>query len=301
MIRNTRAFLITGLLALPVAALLCLIFSQGMGRVWPAMVHLTLFGWITAMILTVNYHTMPVFSGRDFPYPWLIWVHWAVWATGVTLVTTGLLFGHDATVTVGLELELTAALVFIANTLLLFRCGPRRAHRPPAPPIVGQAQVDRVGTQATRGAGTTLPLSLVILLAVRLGWIGGAWVLPAEHLATLGWLMLMVVGVAYHVLPRFSGHGTRGLRWARVQVCFHFVALVLMVLSLGFGWTRAFACGGLLMTVALALFAWTIWPALHASDLRHADTHFVPIAPAPLPIQAARAGTHRDGSWHVQQ
>ena len=32
--------------------------------------------------------------------------------------------------------------------------------------------------------------------------------LAAEHLVVLGWVMLMIVGVAYHVLPRFSGCGS---------------------------------------------------------------------------------------------
>lgn len=263
MIRSTRAFLVVGLIALPSAALLSLLSSQGVSGAWPAMVHLALFGWITAMILTVNYHTMPVFSGRDFPHPSLIWVHWATWACGISMETTALLIGWDGGAATGLLLQLAASLVFVANTLLLFRRGPRQAHRPLAPPIVGQPQVDHVGTRATRGAGMSLPLALLVLFATRLGWIGSEWVLPAEHLATLGWLMLMVVGVAYHVLPRFTGRGTRGMAWARAQLRCHLAALAMMVLSLGFGWAWAFAVGGLLMTLALGLFAWTIWPTLY--------------------------------------
>jgi hypothetical protein len=72
----------------------------------------------------------------------------------------------------------------------------------------------------------------------------------------------MIVGVAYHVLPRFSGSGTRGPAWARAQLLCHAAALALIVLSLGLGWTSAFAIGGLLMALALGLFAWTIWPTL---------------------------------------
>jgi hypothetical protein len=263
MTRSTLAFLVVGLITLPGAAMLSLLSLQGVSGVWSAMVHLTLFGWITAMILTVNYHTMPVFSGRDFPYPSLIWAHWAAWVGGISLETIGLLIGWDAGAAAGLLLQLAAALLFVTNMLLLFRRGPRRVHGPLAPPIVDQPQVDRVGTQATRGAGMSLPLALLMLLAVRLGWIGSEWVLPAEHLATLGWLMLMVVGVAYHVLPRFTGRGTRGPAWARAQMRCHLAALVMMVLSLGFGWAWAFAVGGLLMTLALGLFAWTIWPTLY--------------------------------------
>ena len=79
-------------------------------------------------------------------------------------------------------------------------------------------------------------------------------------------IMLMIVGVAYHVLPRFSGCATRGTSWARTQLGCHLLALALIVLSLGLGWPAAFAAGGLLMALALGLFAWTIWPSIRAQQ-----------------------------------
>jgi hypothetical protein len=259
---STRAFVVAGLIALPAAALLHLLALLGISRTWPAMVHLMLFGWITAMIYAVNYHTMPVFSGRDFPSPRLVWAQWAAWCAGVALATGGTLTGWRGGEVAGLLLQVIAALTFVANVILLFVRGPRRPHRPLLPAIAGQPQVDRLGTQATKIAGLSLPLALLLLLAVRLEWLSGSWLLAGEHLATLGWTMLMIVGVAYHVLPRFSGIGTRGPAWARAQLLCHVGALALIVLALGFAWTQAFAAGGLLMTLALGLFAWTVWPTL---------------------------------------
>lgn len=259
---SARAFVVGALIALPAAALLSLLASLGVSATWAAMVHLLLFGWITGMIYAVNYHTMPVFAARDFPSPRLIWLNALLWAAGAALAAAGTLLGWPAGSALGLALELAAALAFMANVVLLFRRGPRRSNRPPTPPIPGQPQVDRLATYATRGAGLALPLALLLLLLGRIGWIDGAWVLAAEHLATLGWIMLMIVGVAYHVLPRFSGAGTRGPAWARAQLACHYGALALIVPALGLGWRVPFALGGLLMTLALALFAWTIWPAL---------------------------------------
>jgi hypothetical protein len=262
MIGSTRAFLFFALFALPSAALLHLLALLGIPNAWPAMVYLTIFGWITAMIMVVSYHTTPVFSARDFPYPALIWVHWALLSTGAALTSGGVLASWRVGLIVGLLLQIGGALVFVANTILLFRSGVPRPHRPLMPPIAGQVLVDRAGTSATKLAGVCLPLALVLLLAAQLGWVGGAWTLAAEHLATLGWLMLMIVGVAYHILPRFSACGTRGPAWVRAQLLSHVVALVLIVLSLGFGWKVGFALGGFLMTLALGLFAGTIWPTL---------------------------------------
>jgi hypothetical protein len=275
MIGSTRAFLIGALFALPVAAVLHLLALLGVAGAWPVMVHLTIFGWITAMIVAVNYHTMPVFSARDFPFPTLIWGHWALSSTGVALASSGLLASWGAITAIGLLLQLGGALMFVTNTILLFLRGARRQHRHPTPPIAGQPQVDRAGSSATKVAGICLPLALVLLLAAQLGWIGGQWVLAAEHLATLGWMMLMIVGVAYHILPRFSGCGTRGPAWARAQLLSHFGALALIVPALGFGWTRGFALGGGLMALALGLFAWTVWPTLHSIQSQPATVTLV--------------------------
>jgi hypothetical protein len=286
---STRAFAVGSLVALPAAALLYLLSALGVIGAWPAMVHLTIFGWISGMIFTVNYHTMPVFAARDFPYPRLVWSHWAAWAAGAALATAGLLVGWSAAVVLGLLLELAAALIFVANTILLFARGPRRATRPLPPPIANQPLVDKVATQATKGAGMALPLALLLLLASRLGWIGGEWALAAEHLAALGWLMMMIVGVAYHVLPRFSGRATRGPRWARWQLRAHYAALALIMLGLGLGWPRAFAAGGALMALALALFARIVWPTLVVIRSQLADGAAAAVTPDQVTVRPGQA------------
>jgi hypothetical protein len=161
----------------------------------------------------------------------------------------------------GLVLQVLASLWFIATTILLFRRGPRRRQLPP-PTFAHQRAIDRVATPATHRAALCLPWSLGILLAAQSGWVASTWVLAAEHLAMLGWMMLMIVGVAQHVSPRYSGRAVRGPAWARTQPGVHTPALVLMVLVLGLGWSLLLALGAVEMSGALALFAWPIWPAL---------------------------------------
>lgn len=117
-------------------------------------------------------------------------------------------------------------------------------------------------------------MALLLLLAQHLQWIGSIWLLASEHLVALGWVMLMIVGVAYHVLPRFSAQDVRGITWARTQLQCHGGALTLIVLGLGFGWPRLFTLGGLLMALGTALFAWTIWPTLRAI---HPCPHVAPL------------------------
>jgi hypothetical protein len=275
---TTRAFFVVGLVALVVAALLHLLVQIGLIGLWTAVVHLTIFGWITAMILGVSYHTMPVFSGRHFPYPRLTQAHCTAFSVGIVLTTAGLLGTQDSLVIPGLALEVVAALLFVTNVVLLFKRGVLQPGGPPQPPVPGQSEVDRVGSLATRIAGLSLPCALLLLLGVYTDVLSVPWVLAAEHLATLGWIMLMIVGVAVHVLPRFSGHGSRGAAWARITVSMHLLALLVMTPALGFGWTWLFAVGATIMAGAIALFAWTIWPAIVVNK------------PRPLPIRLSLKG-----------
>lgn len=260
----TRAWLAAALLLLVGAALLHSAMAIGLTAVWPALIHLTLFGWIGGMIVAVNYHTMPVFTRRDFPAPKLIWLHLGAQLAGLALATAGLLGAGRGLVAAGLALELVASLLFLLNIALLIARGPRR-NLPPMPlPVPTQGPVDRVGTAATTAAGLCLPAALGLLLAARTGALGGSWWLAAEHLAALGWVMLMIAGVAYHVLPRFSGRGTRGVAWVRAQLGLHLPALGLIVAGLGLGQGGVFAAGGVTMSLALALFGYSVWPTLRA-------------------------------------
>lgn len=270
MARSTKLFVVSGLLALAAATTLHLLLALGWDQAWAALVHITLFGWISGLIFAINYHTMPVFAARDFPWPRLIWLHWAVFSGGITVAALGLLTSWRWLTLLGLGLELTSSLLFMLNTLSLFLRGVPRGARMPAPPA--QRAVDRLATTATKAAGLCLPLALAVLLAQRLGWLGAQWWLAAEHLTTLGWVLLMIVGVACHVLPRWTGVALRGATWLRWQLRTHLAALLLMVLALGLGWSALFAVGGVLMAVALTLFGWLIWPPLRQRDpLRLAD------------------------------
>jgi hypothetical protein len=272
MSRPVRAWLGVALAALLAAATLHLLTLLGVGAVWGAMVHLTLFGWITALIIAMSYHTLPNFSGRELPFPQLVWLHAVVFCCGVVLAISGLFLGAPLE-HAGLALETAAALLFVLNIALLLIRGRRREGCSVRPPLPDIDRVDRAGRLATIGAGLCLPVALGLLLAGRAGWLGGEWALAAEHLGALGWVMLMIVGVALHVLPRFSGRAVLGFGWVRAQLICHLTALLLIVPALGVGHTSIFAAGGVLMAVATALFAWAIWPTLvpaarPASDLR---------------------------------
>jgi cbb3-type cytochrome oxidase subunit 1 len=117
---------------------------------------------------------------------------------------------------------------------------------------------------------------LWLCLGVTLGVVMSFWpyalmVRPAHmHANLLGFVSMMIFGVAYHVLPRFSGSPLHSPRLAVLHLWIANAGLLLMVA----GWIarvwlpsaiRAVQLGGLLSAAGAFLFAWNLWRTLGAS------------------------------------
>jgi hypothetical protein len=276
---DTRRFLAIAFGALLIAAALHLAVTAGVAWLWPAAVELVLFGWVTGMILAVSYHTVPAFSAREFPYPAVGRLHGLLFAVGLALALAGRLGAGAGVTAAGLWIQAVAALVFLANVALLFARGPRASHRLPPSPVPQQAELDRLGTVATSVAGLCLPPALMLAALAASGALAPSWRLAAEHLALLGWVMGTIVGVALHVLPRFTGRPLGAPVWARRQLAAQGLGVALMVPALGLGWTGVFALGGLVMAGAIGLFGWTVRPALATRPLIRPEA--LPVAGGP--------------------
>jgi len=126
----------------------------------------------------------------------------------------------------------------------------------------------------------TLPWAPVEGTVSQVAWIaavGGFAMLPDldQHCSTVSDMWGPVTDVPSNMI---GGPG-----WARAQLSCHLGALALMVPALGFAWPRVFAAGGLLMALAIGLFAWTVWPTLRT--IRAQVAARATIAPAAITIQ----------------
>lgn len=95
------------------------------------------------------------------------------------------------------------------------------------------------------------------------------WMRPAHlHALLLGFVMMMIAGVAYHIIPRFSLaqlHSTRLAQWHLVVANAGLVLLVSGFLLRGKGVPVApqvLAAGGVLSLSGAWMFAWNIWRTL---------------------------------------
>ena len=91
------------------------------------------------------------------------------------------------------------------------------------------------------------------------------------HMNLLGFVSMMIYGVSYHVMPRFTGNAIHNVRLAVAQLWLANAGLALLVA--GFG-VRAqggrasiylLAIGGVLGAVAAYVFIYNIWRTLEGS------------------------------------
>lgn len=274
----TRVFGLTALAALAGATALHVGVLAGEQVLWAPMVRLLLFGWITGFILAVSYHAMPAFLARDFPWPVLSTSHAVLFALSTAAATAADL-ARPTLVPWTTGLQAAVGALFLVNVMALVFRGRRRPTGPSVT-LPAQRQVDRIASRATSAAGAALPAGLALLAAADAGRLAPEWRLAAVHLSTLGWVLGMVVGVGYHVLPRTSGRPIRSVGLVRLQLAVHALAVALIVPALGWGRPDVFVAGGLLMALAMVLFAAAVRPSLAVP--RRPDA---PIAPGSIEVR----------------
>jgi cbb3-type cytochrome oxidase subunit 1 len=112
-------------------------------------------------------------------------------------------------------------------------------------------------------AWLTLGVTLGVGMAARPAWVVHR---PAHvHMVLLGFVTMMIYGVAYHVVPRFAGHPLHGRRAAAAHWWVSNAGLALMVagfVARGIGArlaTPVLATGGVLSALGAYTFAYVLW------------------------------------------
>jgi hypothetical protein len=260
--RYSRGFVAIALVVLVVVALFHLAALAGLWAYWSAMVALGLLGWASGMIFAIAYHVMPVFLARDFPTHAPLRGHFLVFGLATLWLTLAHGLRHAPAIAIGYALYGGSGAWFVYNLFVLIREGTPRPAGPPPAPFAEQRAVDRAAIQATRIAPFSLVGAPLLLAAVYADWVPGRWHLAGEHWIVLGWLMPMVMGVAYHILPRFSHIQTRSIVWVRTQLYLHLVAVPCIVIGLGASVPVLFTIGAAIGGSSLLLFLWNILPTL---------------------------------------
>ena len=127
-------------------------------------------------------------------------------------------------------------------------------------------------------AWLTAGVSLGIGMAVHPAWT--VYRTAHLHMNLLGFVTMMIFGVAYHVIPRFTGHPLHSPRLAGLQWWLANIGLALFVTGLALLPATRYAtparivvaAGGLLSGLAAYAFVYNMWRTIDGPARRRTDT-----------------------------
>jgi cbb3-type cytochrome oxidase subunit 1 len=115
-------------------------------------------------------------------------------------------------------------------------------------------------------------LGLGICLGLWMGFSPAAVIYrPAHaHLNLLGFVSMLIFGVAYHVIPRFTGNPLHSRRLAEWHLRASNTGLVVLVIGFGFqpwrpGARTAIAAGAVLSAAGAFMFIYNLWRTMDGS------------------------------------
>ncbi|MEE9614090.1 MAG: hypothetical protein V3W31_03925 [Thermodesulfobacteriota bacterium] len=94
-------------------------------------------------------------------------------------------------------------------------------------------------------------LVLAVLLGIHMGQAGPQYPYRPihTHLNLLGWMSMMIFGVSYHILPRFSGQPL----WSESLSLWHLWLANIGLVGMSLGWVVASAGGGSFVLIAFSI------------------------------------------------
>jgi cbb3-type cytochrome oxidase subunit 1 len=135
-------------------------------------------------------------------------------------------------------------------------------------------------------------LALGVMVGVAMG-IHPTWTVYRTahmHIMLLGFVAMMIFGVAYHVIPRFAGHPLHDRRAALAHWWLANTGLTAMVIGFvgranaASGATAAISAGGVLSGIGAYVFAYLVWQTIDGPRSRQLDDRAVVQSTQPVAI-----------------
>lgn len=247
---------------------------------FPAITHLSLIGFLTQMIIGVTYFIIPVFIRKDIYNKRWAGIHFLMVNIGIIGLTVGYAASWLTLMKVGALIEALSVyfLTFIFMTTVI-KGPPVDKSKDPwfarhCLFLIAESdkEVDKWATNFTRASmiyyliGCTLG-AVIVWDPIRFYFLR----ISHAHINLLGWVGMMIVGVAYHFFPRFScvplNPKVVKLNFQLYQVAFAglVISMALVSYNIPLLWhLRTFFA--VLEASSLILFVVTIWKAVKPKD-----------------------------------
>ncbi len=192
-------FFLTAPLFLFAAAILIVMSPDALASRWTpqalALTHALTLGFLAMVMLGALLQMLPVVAGSPLPAPrWVAWVSHVALVLGTVALMAGFLTAEPAAYGIGVVLlGVSFAVFLVAATISLARAVP--------------------GFTVNGIRFAVISLAVTLLLGLALALLRAGWWAPAAvesaiaaHVSfgLIGWVLLLVIGVAYQVVPMFQ-------------------------------------------------------------------------------------------------
>lgn len=207
--------------------------------------HLFTLGWLTTTIFGALYQLLPVALGAPVHSEKMGHASFWTFAPGVALFVAGILRNSLPLHHAGIALLTTGIVLLIANVGLTL---PKARARD----VTWWAVVLALGFLAS-----TLVLGVLLLHNLHTGFLGDRRALTLAvhlHVALVGWVLVMIVGMSHRLLPMFLlAHGA-DVRWTGRSLAFLPAGLVLFAAGMLLHWPVVAWAGVALLEAGVVCF-----------------------------------------------
>lgn len=239
----------------------------------PVHTHINLLGWVSMMIIGISYFVIPLFV-RKSPYSeTAITLHFILANVGILGMTASFAAENYSALIPFALIEVFSAYLFLFNIVSTAIGGAPVKEIPPEGKFLtseGSKEVDRWASYFTQAATFYFVIGCTLGGYMAISPSGWSYLRIHFHINLLGWVTMMIYGVAYHIFPRFSGQEVRMASYVRTNFVVANLGLVLMAIAMIYdeessgthlsAYTTAFA--GVLEGAGGVLFVYNILPAV---------------------------------------
>lgn len=253
----------------------------------PAHAHLNLLGWVSMMIIGVSYFVIPVFIRKNPYSEKALTLHLLMANAGIIGMVYCFISTNYSLLPLFAILEALSAFLFLFNIISTAVRGEVVKEVPSSWKfLMGAAdkEVDKWASYFTQAATIYFVIGCSLGAYMALSASGWAYLKVHFHVNLLGWVTMMIYGVAYHIFPRFSRRDVNNKGLVKTNFMVANVGLLLMIAalvlegSLPAGAAQAFiGLAGLVEGMAGLMFVYNILPSVlpAAETMGKAPVRFV--------------------------
>ena len=188
----------------------------------PVHLHLNLLGWVSMMIMGVSYFVIPVFIRKNPFSEKALTLHLISANVGIIGMSACFALQNYDLLPVFAVIEVFSVYLFLFNIVgTAIKGVPVQSSPPEWEFLIVEAdeEADRWASYFTQAATFYFVIACSLGGYISLSASGWSYLKVHFHLNLVGWVTMMIYGVAYHIFPRFSG---RDLKSGKL-VARHFV------------------------------------------------------------------------------